>query len=155
MYSAGIIGLTASLTLVIVTVLMGETSTYFFNPPSFILVVGLSLTLQQSSFGIPRLIRGMKLSKLLVMEKTTLVLEREDVIFMQHLIPRLYLSGMLGTLIGWMQILAYWDSVLRASHLPTGLMISLLTIFYAIILAEFFVRPLVHRMEHLLPEAEK
>jgi flagellar motor component MotA len=55
-----------------------------------------------------------------------------------------YAAGVIGTMLGWIQMLRH---IKEPSIVPLALAVSLLTIFYSIIISECVLRPVARRVE--------
>lgn len=143
----GVIGILTAITLLILVTVLGGLLGIFVNIPSIVVVAGLSLGLQLATTGSRALLRTLSAFRVFVIEVAPATLRQEDAAQLRGLTLHLYAAGVIGTLIGWIQILANIDDW---SQLGPAVAVSLLTLFYALVLSECLVRPCADRVEYLL-----
>jgi flagellar motor component MotA len=130
-----------------VTIVVGSPLVIFINIPSAMLVLGLALVLQWATLGNSGFLRSLHLLRVLAYNVSSMSLRRKDAMLLQGLARRLYAAGVIGLLIGLVQVLANpYESV----KLGPVMAVALLDPLYAAVLAEGFIRPCADRIDYLL-----
>lgn len=143
----GILGLFLALGTIASACLLGGPADIFINVPAVVIVVGLTLGIQLSAEGAGEFRRT--LSSLVVALRPTLPkgIHSGTPANLRTLGKHVYAAGLIGFLIGGIQILASIDDW---RQLASSIGTLLLVLFYALILAECIIRPCANRVEQLL-----
>ena len=136
----GLCGMAAAFGLVAIAVVMGGDGSLFWSVSNVVLCVGLTLSIGIASFGVGDLQHA--LSAVAAPASAT----PRDAEVIRGLIAPLYASGMIGTLIGMVKLLATLED---PSVLGAGTSVALLTVLYSLLGAEFILRPVSRGLEHL------
>lgn len=143
---AGILGILVAFCSLVVLTVLGGSITHFINIPSIVFVTCVALGLQLATVG------GTALSDLslglrsLFFESPPSALRAGLATDLRAFARYLYVAGILGSIIGLIQILA---SVSDWSVLGAALSTAAMSAFYATILAECIVRPCANRIDYL------
>ncbi|MGN7612790.1 hypothetical protein ACQZV8_11975 [Magnetococcales bacterium HHB-1] len=141
---SGIIGFVLAIAIISIGILLGSDLHVFFNPPSLIFVLGLTIGLGLLSFGAQKLFFAIKTVFSLTLLGRTPNPEQVNLIsVIRGLRKHLYYSAMIGAFIGWVQILSTLDD---PAALGPAVAVSIFTIFYALIFDQIFCQPALHRI---------
>jgi flagellar motor component MotA len=148
---SGILGLVIAACTIIGVMLLGPTDTfpipYFINIPSIAFVLALACGLELMAASARDVGRALWSIRVLIVDLSPDRVSLRDASILRDLAVRLHLAGVIGTLIGLVEILACINVV---SHLGLSLAFALLTIFTAFIVAEVILRPAAQRISFLL-----
>jgi flagellar motor component MotA len=139
---SGVLGMVVVVGLIVPAIWLGGGG--FWNVPSLILCICLPIGLGLASAGWSDLWRAVGSLRHLFTRPKDSDLSIRNVRVLRHMITYAYAAGVIGTAIGWIQSLSHFSGT---SYIPAGLSISLLTMFYAIIIAECVLRPTARRIE--------
>lgn len=139
---SGIIGLCMAMAITIASAFLGA-GHLFVCPPALLGVLVLALGLSLISTGGKDLFRAIFSLRVIFRKPRDADYTRRNRSVLKELIIHSYVSGVLMTLIGWIQLLGDYDP----SRVTLGMALSLLTIFYALIIAEVLIRPVIGRLE--------
>jgi len=135
---SGILGLGAALGLVVCTVVCGKTGAFYVSAAGVVFCLGLTLAIGIASFGVGDVLHAVAALRALVVALKPGAVSGRDVEVMRGLVTPLYAAGMIGTLIGMVQMLATLED---PSQLGAGTGVALLTILYSAVGAELLLRP--------------
>lgn len=144
---AGISGIGAAASLLLVTIALGGPPEHFANIPSAIVVIGVVLGLQLMMHGARGLGDNLRAFRVFVVNVSPASLDREAPANLRSMVVHLYAAGVIGMTIGLVQMLSNMDD---PSQVAPALAVSMLTVFYAAVLSECLVRPCANRVEYLL-----
>ncbi len=142
---SGIIGLGCFFGLLVLAAIMGGAPDTFVDMPSAIIVAGLTLGAGLMAFGFKDLWDGLWALRVFVVRVPDETLGGRQARVLRGLIPPAYAAGALGTIIGMMQMLATLKDL---SSVRAGIACDILTVLYAIVLAEGLLRPGARYIEH-------
>jgi type III secretory pathway component EscS len=131
---------------IILTIGMANALHFFINIPSIVIVLWLGSAMGVLSYGLRPFLRALRDVRLLLLVVAQSDLSDDSPRVLRGLAVQLYAAGIIGMLIGLVQLLATLDDF---NKLPIGFAVCLLTIFYAAVLAEGVLRPAIRRMEFL------
>lgn len=118
--------------------------------PSLVIVVGWSFAVAMMTFGVQRLISGLK--ALAVLFSASGRPDRvADIPVLRSVRRNLYAGGGLGVLFG---VVAILSELSDPSMIGPGLATTLVAPIYATVLAELLCRPAIERMEEMADAAE-
>ncbi len=135
---SGIAGILGFWGLVILAVLLGGSPGIFVNIPSAVIVFGVTFGVGLMAFGSKDLLSSLLALRGLVFNAPDSAFQQRHVDVLKGLIPSAYASGVLGTLIGAVQMLATLDD---PAMLGAGMAVAILTVLYGVLLAEGILRP--------------
>lgn len=144
-----VLGLTTFSLLVVCAIALGGDFTLFVNIPSIIICLGGTITLSVIAYGFADIERACALL-CYILTPTPILPERiraRDIRVLRGMIGHLYAAGVVGFVIGLVQILEYLDDTTLILH---GLAVALLCPFYSLLGAEIILRPMAQRLEHQL-----
>lgn len=143
---AGILGILLAFCSLVVLTVLGGSITQFFNIPSIVFVICVTLGLQLVTVG-GRAVGDLSFGlQLMLFESPSSGLRAGLATDLRVFARYLYVAGILGSIIGLIQILA---SVSDWSVLGAALSTAAMSAFYATILAECIVRPCANRIDYL------
>ncbi len=148
---SGIIGLAVLVLAVGMPMAMTGDPGLFINPPSITICLGIGMGLELMTYGLRACIRIKESLHVLIMNVPRHKLEPEDAAVLRSFAMHIYVGGVLGTVIGLIQMLATVEDL---SQVGIGIAYALITTFYAIIISEGILRPCAHRIEFLLAQDE-
>ncbi|MCJ8275036.1 MAG: hypothetical protein MJK04_37245 [Psychrosphaera sp.] len=128
----------------------------YFDPISFILVIGLALGMAAISLGMEQALSTLALVRwvfLLPKSETSL---QKHLPNLNRIIYYCYSAGAISALVGIIAVLMYPQTAdfnltyQPHSHISMGYGIALLTLLYGAMFAELVFRPLKHQIERLL-----
>jgi flagellar motor component MotA len=142
---SGVVGIACASALIVIAAFMSEIGAgWFWSTASATFCIGLTLAIGVASFGVDDLLRAVAALRCLVIKPGAV--SQRDVQVVRGLITPLYASGMIGTLIGLVQMLA---SLKDPSQIGAGMAIAMLTILYSVLGAELILRPAARLMADL------
>ncbi len=148
---SGILGLAIATGIILGVILLGPTDTCpvtrFINVPSILLVVALAGGLELMAASARNVGHALWGIRVLVVNALPNHLSLRDGQILRDLSVRFYTAGLIGVLIGVVQLLASIDDW---NQLWIGLAVSLLPLFTAFVLAEVILRPAAQRIGFLL-----
>ena len=142
MRASGVIGLLLVIIITTLCIFMGG-SAYFFNGPSLIIVV-------MPCIGLGMMIHGKQYFRALCSIRhlfRTLSSDQPDpreAGALRDTIVHVYAMGAIGTMIGWIQMLVNCQDF---EAVPVGFAVSILTLFYSLLISELLLRPAAKRIE--------
>ncbi|MFC2140529.1 MotA/TolQ/ExbB proton channel family protein [Candidatus Auribacterota bacterium] len=139
---AGFIGMLIVLFLIMGAILLGGGN--FFNIPSLVICIGLPIGLSIASAGLADLGPALLSLRSLFITPRDSDLKARNAQVLRDMISYAYAAGVIGTMIGWIQMLSGFNDF---SLIGIGFALSVLTIFYSIIISECFLRPAARRIE--------
>ncbi len=140
---SGLIGMFLVFGLIMLAIALGG-GNGFFNVPSLVICIGLPIGLSLASAGAGDTRNALRaLRSLLVLPPPADITVRNSQV-LRHMISYAYAAGVIGTMLGWIQMLRH---IKEPSIVPLGIAVSLLTIFYSIIISECILRPVTRRVE--------
>lgn len=116
----------------------------FLNVPSLVICIGMPIGLAMASAGASDLGRSLRALRCLLVSPRGSDRTARNAQVLRHMISYAYAAGVIGTMIGWVQILRQATDLLAAAP---GFALSLLTILYSIIISECILRPAARRIE--------
>ena len=140
---SGFIGMVLVVCLITPAIFLGG-GEGFLNIPSVLICIGLPIGLCITSAGVSDVVRALRALRCLVVAPRESDLTARNAQVLGHMITYAYAAGVIGTMIGWIQIL---QSDTAPDRLPIGVAVSLLTLFYSILISECVLRPAVRRIE--------
>jgi flagellar motor component MotA len=144
-------GVVLAIMLIVVAVILGGRLGIFVNIPSMFVTVGVALGLQLVAVGRGAFADRARPIHVLCGNVSASNLKSQYADNLRTMVRHLYTAGGIGTLIGWIQLLTNFDD---PSQLGPALAVSLLRLFYAVVLAECIVRPAANRIDYLLEPKE-
>jgi len=142
---SGVIGLGLFVLLVGLAVVPSRNAVIFVNIPGLIMCVGATTALGTMSFGIGDMIRGVRALRVLLVRVPPETVSSREVSVLRGLIGPVYASGLIGVLIGQINMLV---SLQDPSMIGAAWATLLTCPFYAVLLAEVVLRPAVRLVEH-------
>ena len=142
---SGVIGLGLLVLLIVPPVAIVGDVGIFVNVPSLIICLGWTAALGIISFGIGDLVRGLWVLRVLVVRVPPETVSSREVSVLRGLIGPVYASGLIGAVIGLINMLAKLED---PSMVGMGMAICVLCPFYAVLMAEVVLRPAVRLIEH-------
>lgn len=140
---SGSIGMLLVFCLVAFAIVLGDGGT-FFNIPSLVICIGLPIGLSMASSGAADTAAALRsLRCLLILPRAADVTVRNSQV-LRHMVSYSYAAGIIGAMIGWIQLLRQVEEL---SNIHLGLSLSLLTMFYSIIISECILRPGARQIE--------
>ena len=140
------------LLFILLLMAVGGTSSFFedfFNVPSLIVVFGFSTCLGVMTHGKKDFFAALQAIRVLFTSSATIEeCSRKNVIVLNNYITYVYSSGVIGTVMGI--ILFLMSDSFDPDVIPAAFSLSILTLFYSLIIAEFAVRPAVKRINYLI-----
>jgi flagellar motor component MotA len=121
----------------------------FINIPSALICVGMPAALGIMSYGMPDFMRGIWAIRALIFKTPPGEVSARETSVLRGLIAPVYASGLIGTVIGVMLGLAHLDD---PSHIGPALALSLLCMFYSVLIAEGIIRPAARLIDHNQPD---
>lgn len=140
---SGLVGMLLVLCLILPAALFSGASG-FLNVPSLVICLLMPIALSMASAGVSDLGHALRALRCLIGSPQEPDLTVRDSDVLRHMISYAYTAGVIGAMIGWIQMLRRFDDL---SALPVGIALSILTIFYSIIISECILRPAVRRIE--------
>ncbi len=131
------------LALICLTIILGGPIGYFINIPSALVCTLFPICIAIITLGAPTAFHALLALRIILFPPALNQTATEDAQNIHTLIIPTYAAGILGTLIGWIQMLANLDDL---THLGPAIAISLLTILYALCIAEAILRPASRRI---------
>jgi len=147
---SGFFGMLGAFCLIIVAIVLGD-SEGFFNVPSLVVCIFLPIGLTIASAGHSDLGRAVLSLRCLFGSPPESDLTVRNAQVLRHMISYAYAAGVIGSMIGWIQFLRQLDGT---SPVGKWISVSLLTLFYAVIIAECILRPAARRVETTLNNQE-
>ena len=144
---SGIFGFLFFVTVISGSIVMGSRPSIFLNIPSFVIVVGGTGALGFMSYGAKEFFHAVMALRIVIVRLPRGLLRQRDADILRGLAVFSYASGVIGTMIGAVQILANIDDM---SQLGAGVAVALLTAFYSILLSEALLRPVARIIEDRL-----
>jgi len=141
---SALVGLVIALGLVFGSIFVGGSPLCFILFPALIIVIGIALGLRLVSCGACDLARALSCLCLLISKPTDSSSLRRSAQVQRYLISYLYAGGILGALIGFIQMA---HNLPDMDQLLPSMAINAPTLFYAVFLSECVVRPVVHKIE--------
>lgn len=141
---SGVAGFTLAVSTVVLAIILGGRLELFFNIPSVVLVVGLTTAIGLMTYGVKDLARALFALRVVVAHMPEGLLCKRDAEILRGLTVYIYASGVIGTSIGIIQMLATLDD---PSTVYQGLTVALLTLFYAVLISEGLFRPAARMIE--------
>lgn len=144
---SSIIGLLFATALIVAAIVLGPNVETFLNLPSITIVVGLVLAWGLHAFGASALAQAVKTVLRAAFRSDPLVSDEsapEQAAMLREMRSHLYFSGVIGTLIGWIQMAASMDDL---STFGPAWAVSMLTLFYALLMDQCLVKPALHRVQ--------
>lgn len=145
MTRSGVVGLGMVALAIGAAISWGGLFPIFFNIPSAVICVAVPAGLGIAAFGLRDFFHGIGTLRFFALEMTPDAVRERDGTVIRGLIPFVYASGVLGTLIGVVQMLATLDD---PAQVGAGMAVALLTVLYAVVGAECFLRPTLRHIEH-------
>jgi len=146
---AGITGMGAAAALLVATIALGGSPKLFLNIPSAVVVTGIVLGLQLMLLGARGLWNNIRVFRVFLVNVAPASLDPDTPANLRAMATHLYAAGVIGTMIGLVQMLANIDD---PSQVAPATAVALLTVFYAAVLSECAVRPCANRVEYLLAQ---
>ena len=143
---SGTLGILVAVCSLLVLTVPGGSVTHFINIPSIVFVTCVALGLQLATVGGTALSDLSLGLRLLFFESPSSGLRAGLATDLRVFARYLYVAGILGSIIGLIQVLA---SVSDWSVLGAALSTAAMSAFYATILAECIVRPCANRVDYL------
>jgi hypothetical protein len=128
--------------IILLVIAMGGAPGIWVHLPSFLFSVGLIVAPTLTAYGVRALCHALWSIRVLIVNVSPDRISLRDASILRDLSVRLHLAGVIGTLIGLVQLLASIDD---PSQLWGGLAVSLLPLFTAFIIAEVILRPAAQR----------
>jgi len=150
---SGFVGMLLVFGLIMPAILLGGDSAGFINVPSIVICIGMPIGLSIASAGVTDLGRALRALRSLFVSAQEADLTARNSEVLRHMISHAYAAGVIGTMIGWIQMLfavVEWDHLI----LSRGLGVSILTVFHAIIISECILRPAARRIEGQLQKTD-
>jgi flagellar motor component MotA len=144
---SGTLGILVAFCSLLVLTVPGGSVTHFINIPSIVFVTCVALGLQLATVGGTALSDLSLGLRLLFFESPSSALRAGLATDLRAFARYLYVAGVIGTIIGLIQMLANFHDW---SSLSFALVTMALTPFYATILAECIVRPCANRIDYLV-----
>jgi flagellar motor component MotA len=141
---SGILSFVLIIFLVVVAILMGGSPGIFLNIPSAVIVVGETVALVLISCGAKELFRALLTLRIVVAHLPGDALRQRDADVLRALTIYCYASAVIGTMIGAVQMLIGLEDI---NMLGPSVAVSLLTVFYTILLSEALLRPVARMIE--------
>ncbi len=141
---SGIFGFLFFVTMISGAILMGGRPVIFLNIPSFVMVAGGTGALGLMSYGAKEFFHAVLALRIVIVRLPRDMLRQRDADVLRGLTLYSYASGVIGTMIGAVQMLASTDDL---SQVPYGVAVCLLTVFYPILLSEAVFRPVARIIE--------
>ncbi len=117
----------------------------FVNFPSIAICIGGPIALGVMSYGTRDLLRGVWALRVLLVRVPSDTFSWRETAVLRGLIGSIYTSGVIGTAIGFIQLLTI---LYDESQWGPPIAFSLLCPFYSVLIAEGLVRPAVRHIEH-------
>lgn len=152
MNNSGIIGLGGFCVLLGAAIFLGGDPAVFFNWPSLIVVLGVLSCAGLMAFGVRNLLDGLLALRVLIVRVPDAALSLRQARVLRGLIPSAYAGGVLGMMIGVVQILAALDD---SFVLAPAMAVASLTVLYSVMLAEGLLRPGAQHIESRCAERVK
>jgi flagellar motor component MotA len=130
-----------ALGLVVCTITLGGDPMAFINPPSILIVLGCGFFFAMAAHGYPALLNAISAAGNAEFNDREQAHTHATILF--TLRNSFLGAGSVGTLIGQVQMLVQMDD---PTTLGPSFAVSLLTLFYGIILAELIVTPMADRL---------
>ena len=147
---SGMLGLLVAVSVIAGAMLLGSADAWdialFVNIPSIIFVLGLGCGLELMASSVPDLKRALWGLRVLAVEAAPDGVSRRDASILRDLSLRLYVAGVVGVLIGVVQLLTNLDD---PAQLGRGLAVAILPLLTAFLLAEVVLRPAAQRITFL------
>ncbi len=140
---SGIIGVLLAFSLIILAITLGG-GNGFFNIPSLVICIGLPIGLSLASAGAQDTRNAIRALGVLIAAPSPTIVTSRTCQVLKHIISYAYAAGAIGSMIGWIQLLRQEQ---LPSVAPLGFALSMLAIFYAIIISECILRPVARRIE--------
>ena len=135
----------AFLLLMALTITLGGPLGLFINIPSALVCILFPICFAILSLGAPTTYRSIRTLRCIVSPKLLAQTTPDDSIHIHQLIIPTYAAGIIGTLVGWIQI---GTNLNDPAQLGPAFAVSLLTLLYAICIAEAILRPVSRRITH-------
>lgn len=148
MNPSSIIGLLLGAGLLIGAFLHGPNFEIFFDAPSLIMVVGLVTAWGLEAFGAAALWQAVKTVFRAPFRNGSLVaddLAPDQATMLRGMRSQLHYAGVIGSLIGWIMMGAALEDL---SSFGPAWAVSMLCIFYVLLMDQFLVKPALQRLEH-------
>ncbi len=142
MRASGVIGLLLVIIITVLCIFMGG-GDYFFHVPSLVFIV-------MPSIGLGMMVHGKQYFRALCSIRHlfgTLSSNQPDLReagALRDTIVHVYAMGAIGTIIGWIQMLVNCQDL---EAMPVGFAVSILTLFYSLLISELLLRPAAKRIE--------
>ena len=140
-------GLLLAATLIISALLYGPNLEIFFDPPSLTILLGLATAWGLLAFGAAALSKALKTVLRAPFRSGPLVTDEsapEQVAMLREMRSQLYYAAVVGVLIGWIQMAASMEDL---STFGPAWAVSMLALFYALLLDQCLVKPALHRLQ--------
>jgi len=124
---------------------LGGVVSIFINIPSAVICIVVPAGLGIAAFGMRDFLHGVGTLRFFALEMSPDAVRERDRAVIRGMIPFVYASGLLGTFIGVVQMLATIDD---PSKFGAGMAVALLTVLYAIFGAECILRPALRHIEN-------
>jgi type III secretory pathway component EscS len=147
---SGIVGL-GLLALIIGSAVNAGYPLTFMQLPWLCMCVGMTAALGMMSFGFHDLVRGVRALRVLFVRVPPETISSREVSVLRGLIPPVYVTGVIGTLIGLTNALGTMED---PSMMVPATAVLLVVVLYPVLLAECLIRPAVRLIEHGEREGE-
>jgi flagellar motor component MotA len=142
MRKSGIVGVFLVATITVLCIVMGG-GNYFFNVPSLMIIVlpcaGLGMMVHGKDF-----FHALRSICVLFTNPTSHLPIQDHAGVFRNTIIHVYAMGAIGTMIGWIQMLVNCKDM---TSVPLGFGVSILTVFYSLLICELLLRPAAQRIE--------
>lgn len=140
---SGSIGMLLVFCLVAFAIVLGDDGA-FLNVPSLVICIGLPIGLSMASSSAADTAAALRsLRCLLISPRAADVTIRNSQV-LRHMVSYSYAAGIMGAMIGWIQLLR---RVEETPNVYCGFSLSLLTMFYSVIISECVLRPAARQIE--------
>ena len=141
---AGITGFALAISTVVFVIMLGGHPELFLNVPALVVVVGLTTAIGLMAYGTRDLARALFAMRVVVARLPVGLLRHRDADVLRGLTVYVYASGIIGSSIGIIQILATLDD---PSTLYPAVAVASLPVFYAVLASEGLLRPAARLIE--------
>lgn len=140
---SGFVGMFGASCLILCAIVLGGGNA-FFNVPSLVICIFLPIGLSMASAGTSDLGHALRALRCLLLSRLECDLTVRNSQVLRHMISYAYAAGVIGALIGWIQMLRELKDI---SGLALGFSLTTLTIFYSILISECILRPAARQIE--------